>query len=260
MLVTFCPLCNTAIVFDRTLNGEVYEFGTTGRLRFSNLIMYDRQTESWWQQAEGRAIIGKLTGSQLIFLPSAIISWNDFKKAYPNGLVLSKETGYSRNYGQNPYVGYDDINNPPFLYEGPDTPGILPPIARVLAIEIGNETVAYPFELLSQVHVVNDTVDDQAIAVFWSPGIASALDTARIADGNDVGTATSFSRQVNGSMLTFVFDGKNIIDEKTGSSWDIFGNAISGELAGNKLEPVVSVNHFWFSWVAFKPETRVYQP
>jgi hypothetical protein len=260
VIMTFCPLCNTAIAFSRTVEGEIYDFGTTGRLRFSNLIMYDRQTETWWQQAEGKAIIGTLTGTQLEFLPSAIISWDDFKKNYPDGLVLSKQTGFSRSYGRNPYVGYDDVNNPPFLYQGPETPGRLPPVARVLAIEIGTETVAYPYELLSQEFAVNDIVAGEEIAVFWSPGTASALDAALIADGNDVGTAVSYRRRLNDSVLTFFYDGKNIIDNETGSTWDILGNAISGELTGNHLEPVISVNHFWFSWVAFRPETRVYQP
>ena len=260
VIVTFCPLCNTAIAFSRTVEGEIYDFGTTGRLRFSNLIMYDRQTETWWQQAEGKAIIGTLTGTQLEFLPSAIISWDDFKKKYPDGLVLSKQTGFIRSYGRNPYVGYDDVNNPPFLYQGPETPGRLPPVARVLAIEIGTESVAYPYELLSQEFAVNDIVAGEEIAVFWSPGTASALDAALIADGNDVGTAVSYRRRLNDSVLTFFYDGKNIIDNETGSTWDILGNAISGELTGNHLEPVISVNHFWFSWVAFRPETRVYQP
>lgn len=260
VIVTFCPLCNTAIAFSRTVDGKIYDFGTTGRLRFSNLIMYDRQTETWWQQAEGKAIIGTLTGTQLEFLPSAIISWDDFKKKYPDGLVLSKQTGFIRSYGRNPYVGYDDVNNPPFLYQGPETPGRLPPVARVLAIEIGTETVAYPYELLSQEFAVNDIVAGEEIAVFWSPGTASALDAALIADGNDVGTAVSYRRRLNDSVLTFFYDGKNIIDNETGSTWDILGNAISGELTGNHLEPVISVNHFWFSWVAFRPETRVYQP
>jgi hypothetical protein len=259
VLVTFCPLCNTAIAFERTVNGNVFDFGTTGRLRFSNLIMYDRQTETWWQQAEGKGIVGKLTGTQLVFVPAAIISWEEFKNANPDGLVLSRDTGFVRNYGQNPYVGYDDVNRPPFLYQGPETPDKLPPVARVLTIEIEGEAVAYPYELLSAVNVVNDTVGGQEIAVFWSSGTVSALDTLEIANGKDIGTAISFSRLLNGSVLTFKHDGQNIVDEETGSTWDVLGKAISGELAGNQLEQVVSVNHFWFSWVAFKPETRVYQ-
>src|SRR5262249_8319276 len=137
--VTFCPLCNTAIAFERTVNGTVLDFGTTGRLRFSNLIMYDRQTESWWQQATGAAIAGALTGTQLVFRPAAIIAWSDFKAAHPNEKVLSRDTGFQRAYGQNPYSGYDDVNSSPFLYQGPQTPGTLPAVARVLTVERGGE-------------------------------------------------------------------------------------------------------------------------
>jgi hypothetical protein len=102
LTVTFCPLCNTAIAFERTLDGRVLDFGTTGRLRFSNLIMYDRQTESWWQQAGGDAIAGELAGSQLTFYPATIIAWDEFRAAHPEGQVLSRETGFGRNYGATP--------------------------------------------------------------------------------------------------------------------------------------------------------------
>ncbi|GAH38049.1 unnamed protein product, partial [marine sediment metagenome] len=131
------------IAFERTVDGEVLDFGTTGRLRFSNLIMYDRQTETWWQQASGEAIAGYLTGTQLAFLPASIISWEEFKSSFPDGTVLSRETGFNRSYGRNPYTGYDNINNSPFLYRGPSTPGELPAVARVLTVDMGAEAVAY---------------------------------------------------------------------------------------------------------------------
>jgi hypothetical protein len=109
LIVSFCPLCNTAIAFKRIFNGQVLDFGTTGRLRHSNLIMYDRQTETWWQQATGDAIAGEHAGGQLEFYPASMISWADFKDLHPNGMVLSRDTGHPRNYGRNPYFGYDDI-------------------------------------------------------------------------------------------------------------------------------------------------------
>ncbi|MDP8911049.1 MAG: DUF3179 domain-containing protein, partial [Actinomycetota bacterium] len=118
VVVTFCPLCNTALVFERTLDGTVYDFGTTGNLRFSDLVMYDRQTESWWQQATGEAVVGELTGKRLTFLPAQIVSLADFAAAHPDGDVLSRETGHSRDYGRNPYPGYDEAGERPFLYDG----------------------------------------------------------------------------------------------------------------------------------------------
>ncbi len=260
VVVTFCPLCNTAIAFERAVDGRVLDFGTTGRLRFSNLVMYDRQTESWWQQATGEAIAGELTGKRLKFLPAAIISWEEFKTAHPDGKVLSRETGYRRPYGRNPYTGYDSVNRRPFLYQGPETPGLLPPMARVITVDLNGEAVAYPYDVLQKVHVVNDSVGGVPIAVFWEAGTASALDAEAIPQGRDVGTANTFSRVLDGETLTFRYEDGRILDDQTGSAWNVLGEAVAGKLKGRHLEPVVSINHFWFSWAAFRPDTRVYQP
>jgi len=260
LTVTFCPLCNTAITFERTLDGRVLDFGTTGRLRFSNLIMYDRQTESWWQQAGGDAIAGELAGQRLTFYPATIIAWDEFKAAHPAGQVLSRDTGFGRNYGRNPYVGYDDINSSPFLFRGPATPGALPPMARVLTVDLNGDAVAYPYDVLAEALVVNDVVGGQPVAVFWQPGVASALDSGSIAQGRDVGSAAAFSPLLDGRQLTFVNERGRIVDAETGSVWNLLGQAVEGALAGQQLAPVVGVNHFWFSWAAFKPETRIYGP
>ncbi len=258
--VTFCPLCNTAIAFDRRLDDLVLDFGTTGRLRYSNLIMYDRQTETWWQQATGEAIAGEFAGRQLTFLPANMISWSDFKATYPDSPVLSRITGFSRQYGRNPYLGYDNIDNSPFLYDGPPTPGQLAPMARILAVELNDETVAYPYATLEADPVVNDTVGDVPIVVLWQPGVASALDQSSIAEGRDVGTVVAFSREDDGDPMIFMMEGGRIVDSATGTVWNVLGQGVEGPRAGEQLTPIVGVNHFWFSWAAFKPETRVYHP
>jgi hypothetical protein len=260
LLVTFCPLCNTAIAFERTYNGQVLDFGTTGRLRYSNLIMYDRQTETWWQQATGDAIAGKFTGAQLNFHPAAMISWQDFRAAHPNGSVLSRDTGFSRDYGGNPYFGYDDVNQTPFLYQGNKTPDQLPPMARVLTLEIDHEAKAYPYDILQKLNIINDLVGNKPVVIFWASGTASALDAGNISDGRDVGAAVAFSREVNGRILTFEWDGESIRDVETNSVWTIFGKAVDGALTGSQLSALPAINHFWFSWAAFKPETQIYQP
>lgn len=259
LIVTFCPLCNTAIAFKRTFDGQVFDFGTTGRLRYSNLIMYDRQTETWWQQATGDAIAGEQTGAQLEFYPASMISWADFKDLYPDGKVLSRDTGYSRDYGRNPYFGYDDINQTPFLYNGA-TPNQLPPMARVLTIDLNDQAIAYPYDVLREANVINDVVGGKDIVVFWAEGTASALDTSNIPDGQEVGAAVAYSRSLDRQILEFEFKDGKILDTQTGSEWNILGLAVAGELKGRQLSPVVSINHFWFSWAAFKPETRIYQP
>jgi hypothetical protein len=259
VVVTFCPLCNTAIAFERTLDGETLDFGTTGRLRFSNLIMYDRQSETWWQQASGEAIAGDHTGRQLRFLPAPIIGWDEFKSSHPTGVVLSRDTGYNRSYGNNPYAGYDDVRMSPFLYVGPRTPGELPAMARVLTIDLNEDAVAYPYDILREVLVINDNVGDEPVVLFWQTGAASAFGQTQEALGQEVGSANSFSPILNGDKLTFTTDGERIFDEQTNSMWNVLGQAVEGPLAGSQLEAVVSVNHFWFSWAAFRPETRIFE-
>jgi hypothetical protein len=124
---------------------------------------------------------------------------------------------------------------------------------------LNEEAVAYPYDVLQEQGAINDTISGNEVVILWQPGTASALDASRIAEGEDVGAGSSFFREVDGQVLTFSYDGEKIFDDQTGSEWDVFGQAISGELAGTQLEPVVSVNHFWFSWAAFRPETRIYE-
>jgi len=257
--VTFCPLCNSSVVFERRLEGRVLDFGTTGKLRFSDLVMYDRQTESWWQQVTGEAIVGELTGKRLPLLPSQIVSWEMFKQAFPNGKVLNRETGYSRSYGNNPYVGYDNVASSPFLYSGPKD-SRLRPMERVVTVSLRGEDVAYPFSVMEKVRVVNDTVGGRPTVVLFAKGVASALDKSSIPGSRDVGTAGVFDRALDGKVLTLKTSGILFTDAQTGSTWNILGVATAGPLAGKRLAPVVSGNHFWFSWAVFRPKTRIYQP
>ena len=255
--VTYCPLCNTAITFDATLpDGRVLDFGTSGNLRFSDLVMWDRQTESWWQQITGEAIVGELTGTRLKVIPAPIISWDEFKTAYPDGKVLSTNTGYNRDYGVTPYSGYD--SGTPFLYRGPDDDR-LRPTERVASVLMGDEAVAFPFSVLAQEPVVHYAIADQEIVVFYKKGTTSALDSAIIAYSKDVGATNVFLRMVDGQTLTFQARGEGFVDQETGSTWNLLGQAIAGPLTGAALEPVAHANHFWFAWAVFRPDTVVYR-
>jgi hypothetical protein len=260
--ITFCPLCHTAIAFDRTLDGEVLDFGTTGNLRHSDLVMYDRQTESWWQQATGQAIVGELAGAQLEFLPSQLISWGQFVAAHPDGMVLSRETGHPRDYDSNPYPGYDSVDSDPFLLEDKTLlDGRLSPKVRVLGLVLGDEAVAYPFPFLAEQPVVNDEVGDEPIVVIWNEGAASGLGGSTVAGGEIVGAANAFSRKVDGRTLTFESAAEGMMrDAETGSTWTFEGRATSGELAGTELDLLVADSPFWFAWAVFRPETRVWEP
>ena len=257
--ITYCPLCNTALAFDRRFDGQVLDFGTTGRLRHSDLVMYDRQTETWWQQATGEGIVGLYAGEQLVFISAPLVSWETFKQEHAQGEVLSRETGHNRPYGENPYQRYDDPGGSPwkrFFQPVPDDR--LPAMERVVAITLGGETRAYPFTALEEKRVVNDEVDETPLAVFWAPGMASSVDSRRIAEGRDVGASGVFSRRVGSRTLTFESAGDGLFrDEQTGSTWNILGRAVRGELEGAELDPISYGNHFWFAWAVFKPETKI---
>ena len=258
VVVTFCPLCNTAIVFERTLDGVLYDFGVSGNLRNSDLIMWDRQTQSWWQQITGEGIVGELAGRQLTFLHASIVSWEDFKAANPSGVALSRDTGSGRSYARTPYAGYDRADNPPFLFDG-DLDGRLLPKERVATVTIGEVDAAFPFLTLEEERVVNYTVNEEDLVVFFKPGALSVFINSSTGVPDEVGATGVFESDPDGQKLTFRDDGDRFIDNETGSVWNILGQAVEGPMAGTSLTPIVHANHFWFAWGAFKPDTLIYQ-
>ncbi len=263
LAVTFCPLCHTAIAFDRTVDGRLLDFGVSGNLRHSDLVMYDRQTESWWQQATGRGIVGEYSGTALAFLPSQLVSWAQFKDLHPDGQVLTRDTGHSRDYGRNPYGGYDRADSTPFLLQ--DTTlldGRLNPKVRIVGIVLGEEEVAYPLPDLAEVGLVNDEVGGEPIVILWAPGTSSGLGEATVAGGDLVGSAVVYSRTgPDGETLEFEPAGDaRMTDTATGSTWNTGGVAIDGPMAGTRLDPVVNDQPFWFAWVIFRPDTTIWQP
>jgi len=176
--VTYCPLCNSAMVFDARLDESVLTFGVSGKLRHSDMIMYDRETHSWWQQAVGEGVVGRHAGARLKQLPGWMESWAEFRERNPDGLVMD-EPDWRRAYGQNPYVGYDSAPRP-FLYLGDDPPHDINPLARVVRVE----DRAWTFERLREAGEIREA----GLVLTWTPGQASALDSRLIAQGRDVGT------------------------------------------------------------------------
>ncbi len=257
VIVTFCPLCNSAIVFDRRFDGKTHDFGTSGLLRHSDLIMYDRTTESLWQQFTGEGVVGEKAGAYLRFLPASLVSFAEFGKAYPQGVVLSRDTGTMRSYGSNPYKGYDTIGNTPFMFRGP-IDDRLPAMARVVSVSLDGFDIAYPVSILAEQGIIHDVQAGHALVLFHTTGTNSALGAARIADGKDVGATGIFDAMLGTQTLTFYREGKTVIDTETKSTWNIFGHAIDGPLKGEQLSPILHGDHFWFSWAAFKPDTVLY--
>ena len=254
--VTYCPLCNASIVFDREFQGQVLDFGTTGKLRNSDLIMYDRQTETWWQQFTGEGIVGQFAGAQLEFLLSQVISFADFAAEFPNGQVLARPA-LNRSYGANPYSGYDTSPRP-FLFSD-EVDARLPATERVAGVVLPGLVKAYPFTRVAQTGAINDEASGLPLVVLHKAGTASALDANAIREGRDVGSVAVFDRRVDGRTLTFAANGDGTFtDNETGSTWNILGQAVAGELSGAQLTPLLAFDHFWFAWAAFHPDTELY--
>jgi hypothetical protein len=240
------------------VDGQALDFGTTGLLHFSNLVMYDRQTESWWQEFSGQAIVGELTGKRLELLPLNIVPWKEFKATFPQGKVLSRNTGHRRPYGTNPYTFYDSSSDP-FLYHGPKDRR-LPALERIVAIDTGTASLTIPYSVLEKEPLVHYTLAGQDLVVFFKKGTASVLDSSDIAKGRDVGAVGVFDSHVDGKKLTFHLAGDVIVDDQTGSTWSLLGKAEAGLLVGKELRPLVyRAAQFWFSWVVYKPDTIIYR-
>jgi hypothetical protein len=260
LVVTYCPLCNSGLAFERTVDGQVLDFGTSGRLFQANLVMYDRQSKTLWTQFTGRAVVGEeFVGTELVRIPTGLLAWEDFEAAAPDGMVLSPDSAPDRDYGRNPYTGYEDSGDQ-FLFEG-DRDDRLPPNTRVVGLGTDRDPVAITLDHLQEEAVVAVEVDDGPVTVWWAPGQSSALDRAMVDEGRDVGSTGAFVPVLaDDTELTFApldADDGTFRDDQTGSTWNLLGEAVDGELAGTQLEPVSRDDTFWFVWFAFQPDTTV---
>ena len=249
--VTFCPLCNTAIAFDRRVNGEVLRFGVSGLLRNSDLVMWDRDTTSLWQQVTGEAVVGSFAGAQLESVPTSIVSFQQFAEAFPEGRSLSADSGFGRSsYGVNPYQGYSSSPQP-FLFDG-EVDGRLDALSRVIGVTQDGVVASYSFERAQAEGAINDVVDGLPIVVFHAGDTADALDARAIAEAQAIGSAVAYSPVLDGETLTFTANGDGTFtDDQSGSTWNIFGQATDGERAGAQLESIEHRNEFWFAFQAF---------
>ena len=258
--LTFCPLCNTAIGYYRQLGDRILDFGTSGRLYNSALVMYDRQTESLWAHFTGQAIAGELTGAQLELIPVATVAWETFLAEHPNGLVLERPGGFGRSYGTNPYAGYDQPDGTPIFPVGASDPR-LPPQTRVLVVRHGDASVAVQLDALQTEGALRLDLGGTPLVAFHLPGTATPIDSPQVAFGRDVGATGVFDSTVEGQRLSFARkpnaasseDPGAFVDDQTGSTWSLLGLALDGPLAGTQLEAVEHLDTFWFAAAAYDP-------
>jgi hypothetical protein len=219
--------------------------------------MYDRQTESLWPQIEGAAVAGVLTGTELTVLPASLVSWEQWRTAHPDGWVLSRQTGFDREYGANPYYRYDDKASLPLFLAGPIDNRVEWLKQPVVGIAAGDDSLAIDIEALRVDGVREVTVDGRDLTVWWLPGARSSLDGFAVGEGREVGTTAVFEPVVDDRRLTFSPAGKAIRDVETSSTWNALGEAVAGPLKGSRLTPVTHTSTFWFAWSSFHEGTRV---
>ena len=256
--VTYCPLCNSGVAFERLVGDRLLDFGTSGLLYVDNLVMYDRQTESLWPQLTGRASVGVLTGTQLQAIPMGVVGWKQFRESHPEALVLTRDTGVVRPYGTNPYFWRDDDPNGDLFVDPPGgTDGRLPVKERVVGITRSGESVAIRRSRVAEERVVELRVGGRDLVAWHQPGQSSAFDADRFSEGREVGSVGVFRPVLDGRHLTFAVRDGRVVDEQTGSTWNVLGEATSGQLKGSRLPDVVHLDTFWFAWVGFRPDTRL---
>jgi len=258
--VTYCPLCNSGVAFDRSVAGDVLDFGTSGALYQANLVMYDRQTESLWTQFDGRAVVGTRVGDQLRLLPTSMVSWGDYLAAHPDDSVLARDVVDPKPYGSNPYAAYDQRTATVDGFFAGDADATLLPYERVVGIDLDGSALAVPTARLAEVGALETTHADMKLTIWHRPGTASALNAPQIADGDDVGATAVFVAEVAGGPASFSVTDGGFVDDVTQTVWNIFGEAVAGPLDGERLRPVTHVDTFWFAWATFRPGGALLEP
>jgi hypothetical protein len=258
--VTYCPLCNTGLVFDRRFDGEVLRLGVSGLLRNSDLVMWDNVSQTLWQQITGEGVVGRYAGHTLTPIGSAIVRFADFESTYPDGEAMADNQGFGRAYGRNPYAFYSSREQPYAFFQG-EIDDRFPALERVVGVTIDDTSKAYPFSEIDEIRAVNDVVAGEPVVVFWgAPDTADALDSDQISESRGIGTAVAYSSVVDGQTLTFSpLNDTEFFDFETGTTWSLLGKAIDGELAGSELELLPHRNEFWFAWQAFFPDSDVWE-
>lgn len=246
--ITYCPLTGTGIGWNREINGTVTEFGVSGLIYKNNLIAYDRFTDSQWAQMHNLSVHGEYIGTTAHTLNIIETKWSTWKKSYPSSSILSTETGFSRDYDDYPYGDFK-TDDDSFLFPVENEDDRLPSKDRVHGIQIDSTYVVYPIkEFGNDITVTNTEIKNEKVVVFGS------------IDDNMV---ESYFRTVDGAVIEFhaVQDQYPVVmEDQTGSQWNIFGEAVSGQREGTQLKITQSYNGYWYAFADFFPGLPILKP
>ncbi len=251
--VTYCPLTGTGIGWDRVIDGEETTFGVSGLLYNSNLIPYDRKTDSNWSQIRLDCVNGALRGSEIRTFTLVETTWKTWRTMYPSSKVVSTQTGHSRNYGRFPYGDYKtNNNNIIFPFSPRDTR--LEAKERVHGIIIDGKVKAYRFDLFADgTQVVEDVFMNKPLVITGNKELNFILSFSRVLeDGTELQFSLAPEQQSASPSATLLTD-------QEGNKWNIFGEAINGPRIGQKLVPTTSFIGYWFSWGAFYPAPEIFE-
>ncbi len=265
IMVTFCPMCNAALVYNRQVKSAKDErlltFGISGLLMHNDMVMYDHETESWWEQLMGAGIAGEYSGVEMKMLPALLISVKDYFDRYPDGKILSPVpmNMYLKTHAHRPFHHLEHSGHLSRKYYLPEkTDPRLPPQEHVLDIRVEGHDRIYPFHALAKQQVVNETVGKSPLVIFYHDETVSVLDKDNLAKAKRTGSATAFESKLNGVTYIFRKSGDYFVDAQTGSVWDITGYCREGTLKGQQLGMLPQSNHFAFAYLAFFPNAEIF--
>lgn len=249
--IIYCPLTGTGTGWERTLNGKVTTFGVSGLLYNSNIIPYDRLTNSNWVQMRLDCVNGELRTQRVETFHTVETTWKTWKEMFPQTTVVSSQTGFSRSYGVYPYGSYK-TNNSSFLFPYTPVDNRLPNKERVLGVVIDDKAKVYRFASFDgEIIVKEDIFNGTKLVVAGSikNNFLIAFER-RLEDSSELTfSPASFSQGVSPVILA----------DTEGNTWNVFGEAVSGPRKGQKLKPVVSFIGYWFSWGAFYPNPEIFE-
>jgi hypothetical protein len=266
VMVTFCPMCNAAMVFNRKIKKDgrnlLLNFGISGLLMHNDMIMYDKQTNTWWEQLMGEAIVGELAGTELKMMRALLITVKDYYDRYPEGKILSPEgiTIIDKTSGHRPFHHLNHSNHKIdtsyYLPEKVDPR--LSPLERVLDIHVDTHSKIYPFSAIAKKQVINEVFDNMHFVIFYHKDMVSVMDEDQLEKSKHIGSATAFRSTLEGINYTFHKKGNYFIDDQTHSIWDITGYCREGTLKEKQLMILPHSNHFAFAYLAFFPDCEIY--